>query len=142
MINSPFFWAILTALVLGMVPILEKSGISNISPASGLFIRCWGVIIGSLILILFRYRTLRLELSSVSFSTVFLLFLGGFLASIVGQLFFYRALKLGQASRVVPLAATYPLISFLLALLFLGEKITLHKILGVFFVILGVIFLK
>jgi len=143
MINSPFFWAILTALVWGVVPILEKLGLSsNINLLSGLFIRCLGVIIGALILIVFRFRLLKLDLSNVSLSTVILLFLGGFLASFVGQLFFYKALKFGQASKVVPLAATYPLISFLLALIFLGEKITVAKILGVCCVILGVVLLK
>jgi len=142
MTQSPFFWAILTAIVWGIVPILEKAGLSNINFLNGLFIRCLGVIFGAFLLILFRCRNLRAELSSVNFSTIILLLAAGFLASFVGQLFFYRALKFGQVSRVVPLAATYPLVSFLLALIFLGEKIILSKIFGVCLVILGVIFLK
>ncbi len=57
-------------------------------------------------------------------------------------MFFYRALKFGEASKVVPLAAIYPLVSFLLALLFLGERFTVTKLFGISFVLLGVAFLR
>ncbi|MFC1645884.1 EamA family transporter [Candidatus Omnitrophota bacterium] len=142
MSKEAFMWAILSALVWGIVPILEKIGLSKINPDAGLFLRCFGVIIGAAILLIFKFNTLRIELSSVSTKTVFFLISGGFLASFVAQLFFYRALKLGEASRVVPVAAAYPLVAFLLALIFLGEKVTITKILGLCFVLLGVALLR
>ena len=43
---------------------------------------------------------------------------------------------------LVPVAAMYPLVAFLLALIFLGEKITLTKTLGLCFVLLGVVLLR
>ena len=59
-----------------------------------------------------------------------------------GQIFFYNALKLGEASRVVPLGATYPLISFILAVFLLGEKFTLAKLGGIILVLSGIFLLK
>jgi transporter family protein len=142
MTKEAFFWAILSALVWGIVPILEKLGLYRVQPDTGLFLRCFGVILGALILLIFKFSALKIELSSVSAKTVFFLVCAGFLASFVGQLFFYRALKLGEASRVVPIAAMYPLVAFFLAIIFLNEKITLVKISGLCFVLLGIILLR
>ena len=59
----------------------------------------------------------------------------------IGLLFYYLALAEGHVSVVVPLTATYPLISVLLSLVFLGERPTLWQWIGVAFVILGAILL-
>jgi len=142
MSKEAFFWAILSALIWGVVPILEKIGLAKVHPDTGLFLRCFGVIIGAAILLTFKFSSLKVELSSISSKTVLFLISGGFLASFVAQLFFYRALKLGEASRVVPIAAMYPLVAFFLAIIFLNEKITLTKSIGLGFVLLGVVLLK
>lgn len=142
MSKEAFVWALLTALVWGIVPILEKLGLQKVQPDTGLFLRSLGVIIGGAILLIFKFTSLKIELSAVSAKTVFFLILGGFLASFIAQLFFYRALKLGEVSRVVPIASVYPLIAFLLALIFLNEKITITKTLGLCFVLLGILLLR
>jgi len=48
------------------------------------------------------------------------------------------ALKYGAASRTVPFIAAYPLVTFLIAISFLGEKVTLMK--GAGLVVLGLLF--
>jgi transporter family protein len=142
MSKEAVFWAILAALVWGIAPILEKIGLSKINPYAGLFLRCFGVILGAVLLLIFKFYALKADLSSVSAKTIFLLVLGGFLASFVAQFFFYRALKLGYASVVVPIAAMYPFITFILALIFLHEKFTLVKFSGLCLILLGVVLLK
>jgi len=64
--------------------------------------------------------------------------LGGFLASIVAQMFFYQGLKIGQVSKMVPLSGTYPLVAFLLGAVIFRESITPLKVLGVSLISLGV----
>ncbi|MBL7132374.1 MAG: EamA family transporter [Candidatus Omnitrophica bacterium] len=142
MSKAAFFWAMLSAIVWGIVPILEKIGLSKVHPDTGLFLRCFGVIFGAAILLILKFNSLKIELASVSTKTVFFLISGGFLASFVAQLFFYRALKLGEASKVVPVGAMYPLVAFILALIFLGEKFTIAKFFGLCFVLLGVALLR
>ncbi|NQV04490.1 MAG: EamA family transporter, partial [Candidatus Omnitrophica bacterium] len=73
---------------------------------------------------------------------IFLLVLGGFMASILGQIFFYNALKAGEASKVVPIAGIYPLVAFFLGVIFLGECFTIVKVCGVIFVVLGLFLLR
>jgi len=142
MSKEAVFWAILSAIVWGIVPILEKIGLAKIHPDTGLFLRCFGVVLGAIILVVFKFSYLKLELASVSAKTIFFLVSSGFLASFIAQLFFYRALKLGEASVIVPVAAMYPLVAFILALIFLGEKFTLFKLLGLVFILLGIVLLR
>ncbi|MFH1655867.1 MAG: EamA family transporter [Candidatus Omnitrophota bacterium] len=136
-----FYWAILAALVWGTAPLLEKMGLMKIDVLPGLFWRIFGVLIGLALLLVFKFSVVKEALSAKP-QTIVLIVLGGFLASFVGQIFFYKALKLGELSRVVPLAATYPVVTFILGILFLSEKITLTKLSGVALVISGILLLK
>ncbi|MFA6317235.1 MAG: EamA family transporter [Elusimicrobiota bacterium] len=63
-------------------------------------------------------------------------------AAMSGVYFYLVAMSSAEASKIVPLSSTYPLVTFFLALVFLGEGFTLHKLLGTFFVCLGVFFLS
>jgi len=57
---------------------------------------------------------------------------------VLGQFALYKALKFGEASRVVPIAASYPLVTVILAALFLGEKLTAPKVAGVLCIVVGI----
>ena len=137
---NAYILAILTALIWGIVPILEKIGLRGASPIAGLAVRCGGVILG-LVCLLFFFPVWG-EISKMSGKTLVYLFLGGFLASVAAQFFFYHALKIGDVSRIVPISGTYPLIAFILGIMILGEKITLAKTAGAVLVVIGLTLLK
>jgi len=138
---KPYLWAILTALTWGCVPLIEKIGLVKIEPIIGLFYRSMGVIIGITLLLIFHGQAIKTSLTQLPTGAAFLV-VGGFLASVVGQMFFYHALKSGEASRVVPISAAYPLITFVLGVLFLHEKITWAKAGGIACIMAGVFLLK
>jgi len=138
---KPFYWALGAAFIWGCAPILEKLGLAKAPVFAGLFFRSMGVVIGTGLLLVFKFGVIKESLVS-PLQGWGLLIAGGFLASILGQICFYHALKDGEASLVVPLAASYPLIAFMLGTIFLGEKITLAKLSGMLLVVLGVFFLK
>ena len=133
---SPFWWALVTAAVWGLVPLIEKLGLVRSDPTIGVFARSMGVLIGVVMfgLLWSPWKALS-QLSARSF---LLLALGGFLASFVGQLAFYHALKTGQVSSITPLAGTYPLVAALLGWWLLGEPMTLGRIVGVGCIVAGV----
>lgn len=66
----------------------------------------------------------------------------GILASLLGQLVYYYALKEGAASRMVPVASAFPIVTFVGAIFLFGEKLTWQKSLGLGFTTLGIVFLK
>lgn len=137
---TAFYYALLTACIWGMVPIIEKIGLGKVDPGVGLLYRGIGAMIGLSVL------GITYALSGVSlkadWKSIGFLALGGLLASVIGQFFFYRALKAGEASLVVPVTATYPLISFIIGIFVLQERVTGGKIFGILMVITGIIFLR
>ena len=138
---KPFYYAILASLVWGIAPIMEKMGLRNIEPLSGVMVRSTGIILGAIIISLCNINIFKSAMKADP-KTILFLFTGGILASILGQIFFYNALKQGEVSKMVPIAASYPLVSFLLGLLFFGESFTISKGLGIGFVILGMFLLR
>jgi transporter family protein len=138
---KPFYLALATALVWGIVPVIEKIGLTRLSPQAGIFVRCLSVFLGAGVLLAFRPAIIP-ELSRTPPTFIALIMIGGFTANFLGQLLFYHALKGGDVSKVVPIAGAYPLISFLTGILILGEKLTLGKSLGVGCILAGVFLLK
>ena len=138
---TPFYWALGAASIWGFAPILEKLGLARIDPIAGLFLRCVGVMLGGIVLLIFKFQDIKPALTHPPPGLGWIL-AGGILASVVGQFCFYHALKSGLTSMAVPVGASYPLIAFVLSILILGEKFSLMKLGGVALVILGVFLLK
>jgi transporter family protein len=116
-------------------------GLARAAPLAGVLLRSMGVLIGVFAILIIRFSTLKEALSIKPLNALYII-IGGILASIIGQLCFYHALKFGEASKVVPLAATYPLVAFILGIIFFKEAVTVAKIAGILFVLLGIILLK
>jgi transporter family protein len=137
---TAFYYALITSLIWGCVPIIEKIGLSSVKPSIGLFYRGVGVLIAT---VLFgSWLTISGENIKADFKSIFYLAFGGFLASFVGQFLFYRALKSDDASVVVPVAASYPMITLIIGALILHERITVAKVIGVCLIFAGVFLLK
>ncbi|MCD6323872.1 MAG: EamA family transporter [Desulfurococcales archaeon] len=60
----------------------------------------------------------------------------------VGYIFFIKALHGGKASIVIPLTALYPAITAVLAMLVLGERISLAKGLGIILALVAAVLLS
>ena len=137
---TAFLWALLTACIWGVVPLMEKVGLGNAPPTGGVMVRSLGIIVG---LLLFGWFWSPWEaMRAMSARSVLLLAGGGLLASVVGQLAFYQALKTGALSQITPVAGTYPLVAALLGWWVLREPFTLQRLLGVAFVIAGIVLLR
>ena len=81
-------------------------------------------------------------LTDVNMSGWVFIALEGICAALLGQLLYYHTLKSGDASVVVPLIASFPLVTFIIATLFLGDKISITKFCGILFTITGIILLR
>ena len=137
---SAFLWALLTASIWGVVPLMEKIGLGSTSPTVGVMVRSLGVVAG---LVVFGcWWSPWAAMRTLGWRSIVLLAGGGLLASFIGQLAFYRALKTGTISQVTPVAGAYPLVAALLGWGLLREPITGPRILGVACVVVGVMLLR
>ena len=104
---NAFWWALVTAGIWGIVPLLEKLGLGGNPPAAGVVVRSFGIVVGLVIFTWLSPPWAALKL--MRWPSILLLAGSGLLASFVGQMAFYRALKHGAVSQVTPVAGAYPL---------------------------------
>lgn len=133
-------FVILTIIFWGMAPIFGKIGLVKVEPIVGLAIRTFII---SIILLAFCLFTGKFSsFNQLTFKDVIFIGAEGISASLLGHFAYYYALKLGDVSKVFPLLATYPAVTVFAAILFLGEKFTWNKFVGLITIIIGVILVK
>lgn len=132
-----FLLALFGMVCWGIAPIFAKIGLSNISPLPGLAIRTffaagmvtsWVICSGSLS-----------QIKSISVNSWILIGIEAILATLVGDLAYYAAIKKGDVSFVTIIMSSSPLITILCSVIFLGEQVTFIKLAGSCFIILGII---
>jgi len=79
------------------------------------------------------------ELDGKSF---FLFGASGMMAGLLGMWTYYGALKMEATSKIVPIAACYPLVTALLSVLILKEGVTLHRVVGTALIVSGIWLVK
>lgn len=139
MIRQGLIFAVVGALCWGMAPIFAKIGLYKAPPLIGVSIRTF-VIAFTIIIILIASGKIK-EFRHIDLKTIIFLAGEGLLGGLIGHFFYFKAMKLWEASRVTPIIASYPLIAFVLAIIFLGEKLTLIKIFGGIFIVSGIVLL-
>ncbi|MGS0746059.1 EamA family transporter [Syntrophomonas erecta subsp. sporosyntropha] len=134
-----FLLAIFGMICWGIAPIFAKVGLIGVNPLAGLVIRTliaaglvssWVALSGSFSLV-----------KNIPVNSWILLAIEAILATLVGDLAYYAAIKKGEVSFVSVVMASSPLVTMLCATIFLGEQITATRVVGASFIILGIILL-
>ena len=127
---------IVTALLWGTAPIIEKIGLAKVDPLVGVTIRSTIVTVGLLILtfLLGRGRALF----SLSGNSILIFGASGMMAGLLGMWTYYAALKMEATSKIVPIAACYPLVTALLSILILKEGLTCSRVIGTALIVSGI----
>lgn len=123
-----------------MSGIFDKMAISKVDPFVGLMVR--SVIIGVAVISMGLVTGRLGEICKIPWKTILLFCCSAIPAGLLGQLFYYSALKADQASRIVPITSTYPVIALLLGAVILKEPITIRKATGILTVVVGIWLIK
>lgn len=128
--------AFLGMICWGVAPIFAKIGLSNINPMAGLAIRTMfaGAFVVSWVFIGGLYN----EVKVIPLNTWVFIAIEAILATLVGDLAYYAAIKNGDVSLVTIIMSSSPLITMLCAMIFLGEQITLLRMAGAACIVLGI----
>jgi len=130
----------LTTLFWGAAAIFDKLALGKTSPFTGMMVRQF-ILTGVLLAV--GIGSWRLgSLGTLDRRTIFFFGLSGICGGVLGLWTYYHALRLGGASLVVPITATYPLITVLLSWLILQEGLTVHRVVGTVLIVLGVWLVK
>ncbi|MFC1885554.1 DMT family transporter [Thermodesulfobacteriota bacterium] len=131
------FFAFLTALAWAGSSTFMKLIVAKIDILSLNSIRLW---VGSAILLIFIPLTGRIDqLIQTPFAPFLYVLASGFIAMVMGDSLYIKALSLLDASIVFPLAqGSFPLFSVLVAVFFLGESFTWINAVGAVLVVSGI----
>lgn len=137
--NDDMQWyiaAILSALFAALTAILAKIGIKNVNSNLATAIRTsfvllitWGIVFA---------QRLTPEINGISKNSWMFLILSAVTTGL-SWIFYFYALKVGEASKVVPIDKLSLVLTIILAAIILGEKINFAKAIGIILMTIGVL---
>jgi len=129
-----FILALLSAVFAALTSILAKVGIDGVNSNLATAIRtvvvvvmAWGMVF---------ITNVQSTISTISTKSWIFLILSG-LATGASWLCYYKALQIGEASKVVPVDKLSVVITLILAFIFLGERFTPKSLIGCVLIAVG-----
>ena len=129
-----FVFAILSAIFAALTSILAKIGIEGVNSNLATAVRTIVVLLMAWFMVFITGN--QNGIVDISKKSWIFLILSG-LATGASWLCYYKALQLGEASKVVPIDKLSIVITIILAFIFLGEQITLKTLIGCSLIIAG-----
>lgn len=129
-----FVFAILSAIFAALTSILAKIGIEGVNSNLATAVRTIIVVLMAWFMVFITGN--QNGIVDISKKSWIFLILSG-LATGASWLCYYKALQLGEASKVVPIDKLSIVITIILAFIFLGEQITLKTLIGCCLIVTG-----
>ena len=129
-----FIFAILSAIFAALTSILAKIGIEGVNSNLATAVRTIVVVLMAWLMVFITGS--QNGLMDISKKSWIFLILSG-LATGASWLCYYKALQIGEASKVIPIDKLSIVITVALAFLFLGEQITLKTLIGCSLITIG-----
>ena len=127
-------FAILSAVFAALTSILAKIGIEGVNSNLATAVRTVVIVFMAWLMVFITgNQNGFMDISKKSW--IFLILSG--LATGASWLCYYKALQLGEASKVVPIDKLSIVITIILAFVFLGEQITLKSLIGCTLIVAG-----
>lgn len=132
--------ALVSAFGWGTASVLIKLGMRNKSAITVNIIRLYitTFVYISIFLITGKYK----EILSLSPEIILVTFISSLFGFVIGDYFYFNALKLMGVSRTVPITSSYPLWTMLWAWMFFGKKIITQTLLGALFIFLAIVIVR
>lgn len=127
-------FAILSAIFAALTSILAKIGIEGVNSNLATAVRTIVVVLMAWFMVFITGN--QNGIVDISKKSWIFLILSG-LATGASWLCYYKALQLGEASKVVPIDKLSIVITIILAFIFLGEQITLKTLIGCCLIVAG-----
>lgn len=128
--------ALMTSVLWGITPIFDKLAAGRTSAGTMMAVRFTTTFL--CVLPLYLIPSYRQEIFQLDRRTFFYIAGAAVLSAIIGIFLYFLALKKMEATQVTPIAATYPLITFVLGVLFLQEQAGWTKTVGTILAVAGV----
>lgn len=131
--------AVVTAVIIGSSDVASKWLINRSSVGTFLFFTSFAQLITSFVYLkiekekLSQFKSILTKLNDYKFAIL------GSLALVIGTMFLFLAFNFTLASIASPIVGTYPVLTIVLALIFLKEKLSFKNLIGVICVVISVL---
>lgn len=132
-----FLLAIFGMVCWGIAPIFAKLALKNVDSVAGLTVRT--LFAASMVMLWSAFSGNFPNIKSIPVNVWLFIAIEAVLATLVGDLAYFAAIKRGEVSLVTIIMSSSPLVTLIFAAIFLGEQITLIKLIGAVMVIIGII---
>ncbi|MVT12173.1 EamA family transporter [Chitinophaga tropicalis] len=129
-----WIYALLSALFASLTAIFAKIGVSNVNSDLATAIRTVIILVVAWGIVLFKGENKGLQHIS-RYSLIFLILSG--LATGLSWIFYFKALQVGQVSKVAPVDKLSVALTIVLSVIFLHEALTLKTAIGALLIITG-----
>ena len=129
-----FVFAFLSAIFAALTSILAKVGVEGVNSNLATAIRTIVVLLMAWLMVFVTHA--QSGLAEISKKSWIFLILSG-LATGASWLCYYRALQIGEASKVVPVDKLSVVITIILAFVFLHESFTMKSLIGMILITIG-----
>lgn len=138
---STVIFLLLAILGWGLGAFFDKACLKHMDPSGAFYVRTLFMIFLFIPLVLWKYnQTKQALLGSDKLGPIFVV--SSAVVSMAGVFFYLKALSGGEAMKIVPLSSTYPFVTFVMAVLFLGESFTVNKLFGTLLLTGGIYFIS
>jgi len=127
-------FAICSAIFAGLTSILAKCGLQNVDSTVATAYRTVVAMLFAWLIVIISGTFVQIE--TIDSQTWVYLILSG-LATGVSWLCYFKALQIGDVNKVVPVDKSSTVMGIMLAIIFLGETITIPGIVGVVLILIG-----
>lgn len=125
-----FFW--------GLAPVFDKIALKTADSSVGLAVRMMWSGFAMAVFVLVTGKTAAVI--NFPFKNISFLFISASV-SLLGYIFYFKALSKANASKVVPAVATFPLITAVIAFCIIGEPFSVQKLSAVILIVSGIFLL-
>jgi|SRR3989338_6339312 len=136
MASQWILYALLSALFAGLVAVFSKIGLKNVDTNLATTVRAF-IMFSFLVMIILIQKRFSLITQFKTGDYIFIILAG--IAGALSWLFYFIALKSGEATKVASLDRLSIVFVMVFALLFLGEKFSIKVLSGVVLIVIGAI---
>lgn len=136
---SPILWAIGAAIAIGASDTVSKRYINDTSVGNFFVYAAFAQVITSLVYLKMQHEKINQFKTIVANIKEDAYLFWGSVSVSVGTLFLFLAFQFTLASIASPITSTYPVVTIILAMIFLKEKISLKSWIGVGLVLLAIL---
>lgn len=96
----------------------------------------WGFLLSIILLSLYIPSAVK-DLASLTLDILFLIFILGFMGFFLGTIFYYEALRIGNRALVGTIASSFPVVTVILSIIFLGDRVSIQQIIAIMIIFTG-----